>query len=526
MTCRSTRPTSLTVPAPSAAAERPRRGARARPPASALALALGLALGGLAIGPVAAASGDVAQKAAPAAGSAKAGKATPALRGRDGELVDRVLPNGLRVLIKVDRRAPTAIQRIFYRAGSIDEVNGRTGVAHALEHMMFKGTPTHPGGAYSKIVARMGGTENASTSTLFTDYHQQVPVSGLPEILRLEADRMAHLTITAEEFAREIRVVREERRLRTDDRAPGLLYEQLMATAFVASPVRTPTVGWMDDLQAMTVDDVRDWYRAWYAPNNAVRVVVGDVDVDRVMQQIVASYGAIPKRPLPVRKPQVEPVQKGLRRVIVKAPAENPSVLLAFKVPRLEAVDKDVDPYALELLAAVLDADATGRITREVVRRERVANRAGAGYEMMSRGPVLFMLSGTPAQGRTTAEVEAALRAQIERIAKEGVTDEELRRVKNQYVAGRVYQRDSPMSSAVELGYAAIVGMAPTVHDTLLERIRQIDSAQIQAVAARYFGDDELTVATLDPQPIDPAQARPPGGPSVSQKPTAQEAQR
>ncbi|MFT3801782.1 MAG: pitrilysin family protein [Burkholderiaceae bacterium] len=424
--------------------------------------------------------------------------AAPAVAGDD--LIDHTLSNGLRLLIKVDRRAPTAIQVIYYRAGSLDEVNGRTGLAHALEHMMFKGTPANPAGQFSKIVARMGGRENASTTREYTNYFQQVPASGLMQVMELEADRMANLSLGADEFAKEIMVIREERRMRTDDRPPGLLYEQLMASAFVASPTRTPVVGWMDDLLTMTVDDLRGWYRDWYAPNNAVVAIAGDVDPAQILKQAALTYGAIPSRALPERKRQTEPEQRGLRRIVVNAQAQAPSVLMAFKVPRLVDVEHDVDPYALELLSAVLDADANGRMTREVVRRSRVANQAGVGYDLTSRGPVLFLLSGTPAEGRTTEELEAALRAQIERIAKEGVSAQELARVKNQYVASRIYQRDSVTSQAYEMGAAVIDGFAPDVMDRILARIRDVTSAQIQAVAGRYFGDDALTVATLRPQ--------------------------
>lgn len=500
------------APVPSGAATQ--SGRRAPSPRSKACLVAAWLLGGPWLAPQAWAAGPVVQPAVetPKVSAAPPG-AGPVADAASG-IVDMTLSNGLRLLIKPDRRAPTAIQMVWYRVGSMDEVNGRTGVAHALEHMMFKGTPSHPTGQFSQIVAKMGGNENASTTRDYTDYFQRVPSSGLDEVMALESDRMANLELTQDEFAKEIRVVREERRWRTDDRAQGLLFEQLMAAAYVASPVRTPTVGWMDDLMSMTVDDVRQWYRDWYMPNNAVVVIVGDVDPGQVIKQAELTYGTIPARTLPVRRPQREPEQLGLRRIDVKAPAENPSVLLAFKVPKLVDVDKDVDPYALELLSAVLDADANGRLTRNVVRGSRVANEADAGYDMTSRGPVLFLLAGTPADGKTTQDVERALRGEIERIARDGVRDDELRRVKNQYVASRIYQRDSAMSQASEMAASVIDGFAPDVTDKLLAHIRTITGAQIQAVAARYFGDDGLTIATLLPQPIDPnkpAAARPSG---------------
>ncbi len=425
---------------------------------------------------------------------------------------ERTLANGMKLLVIEDHRAPTVAHMVWYRAGSIDEVNGRTGVAHVLEHMMFKGTRTLAPGEFSRRVAAMGGRENAFTSRDYTGYFQQAHRSRLADLMELEADRMANLVLDADEFGREVRVVMEERRWRTDDRATSLVHEQLMASAFVASPVRTPVVGWMSDLLAMTVDDARDWYHRWYAPNNALLVVAGDVSPDEVQAIAERTYGRIAARSLPLRKPQDEPQQRGVRRVWVKAPAENPYLLIGFRVPALRDLEGDTDPYALEVLSAVLDLDENGRLTRSVVRDSRVANSAGASYGMFSRGPVLFLLSGTPTAGRDPQELERALLAQVRRIADEGVSDEELRRVKTQYVASRVYERDSVFGQAMEAADLEIVGFSHRDTDRVLERIRAVTAEQVREVARRYFAEDGMTVATLVPQPVDkdaPA-ARPP----------------
>lgn len=234
------------------------------------------------------------------------------------------LSNGLRLIVREDHRAPTVAHVVWYRAGSLDEFNGTTGVAHVLEHMMFKGTKAVGPGQFSRQVAALGGRENAFTSKDYTGYFEQTEKSRLPEMMRLEADRMANLTLSGDEFAKEIQVVMEERRLRTDDQPRALLYEQLMASALVANPYRRPIVGWMDDLQHMTVQDARDWYARWYAPNNAVVVVSGDVDPAQVKQLAETYYGSLKPHALPDRRPQNEPAQLGVRRVFVKAPAENP----------------------------------------------------------------------------------------------------------------------------------------------------------------------------------------------------------
>jgi zinc protease len=233
-----------------------------------------------------------------------------------------LLSNGLKLIVREDHRAPTVAHMVWYRAGSMDEVNGRTGVAHVLEHMMFKGTHKVKSGEFSRLVAAVGGRENAFTSRDYTAYFQQVEKSKLDEVIRLEADRMSNLNFDDEEFLKEIQVVMEERRLRTEDNPSGLLNESLMATAYMSSPYRHPVVGWMNDLQNMKPADARDWYRNWYAPNNATVVISGDVDPKQVLKVVEKYYGAIARKELPERKPQIEPPQKGMKQVLVKAAAD------------------------------------------------------------------------------------------------------------------------------------------------------------------------------------------------------------
>ncbi len=422
---------------------------------------------------------------------------------------ERVLSNGMKVIVREDHRAPTVVHLVLYRAGSMDEENGTTGVAHVLEHMMFQGTTAVPAGEFSRRVAALGGRENAFTSRDYTGYFQQIGSRHLADVMALETDRMNNLAIAQTEFAKEIRVVMEERRLRTDDRAQALVYEELMASAYISSPYRTPVVGWMSDLQSMTADDVRHWYRSWYTPSNAVLVVAGDVSAEEVHRLAQDTYGRVEAHALPVRKPQQEAPQRGERRSFVSAPAENPYVALGFKVPRLRDVEHDLEPYALEVLSAVLDADENGRFTRNIVRGSRIANRVGAGYDAIGRGPAMFVLDGTPADGRTTVEVEQALRDEIRRIAREGVGEDELRRIKTQYVASQIYKRDSLMGQAMEIGSLEMSGLSHRDADRILQRIRAVTSTEVQAVAARYFDDQALTVVTLLPQPISAAPPHP-----------------
>lgn len=415
---------------------------------------------------------------------------------------ERQLSNGLRVIVKEDHRAPTAVHMVWYRAGSMDETNGTTGVAHLLEHMMFKGTPTTGPGEFSRLVAAAGGRENAFTSKDYTAYFQQVPKEKLGQMMQLEADRMRHLSLDPKEFAQEIKVVMEERRLRTDDQPQALLAEQLGAIAFQAHPYRVPIIGWMSDLESMTVDDARAWYERWYVPNNAYVVVVGDVDHDDVFRLAEQAYGGLAPRALPTRKPQVEPAQDGVRRLTVKAPAELPVVLMAYKVPVLRDVEKDVEPYALEMLSAILDGHDAARFTRSLVREKRLAISAGAGYDATSRGPGLFFLQGAPSEGRSRAELEDGMRAEIAQIAADGVTEEELARAKAQLVASETFKLDSMFAQAMEIGQLEASGIPYRADRRLIEKLKAVTAAEVKAVVVKYFGNDRLTVGELDPQPL------------------------
>nr|WP_223913178.1 pitrilysin family protein [Rhodoferax sp. MIZ03] len=419
------------------------------------------------------------------------------------------------LIVKPDRRAPTAVHMLWVRVGSIDEVDGTSGVAHVLEHMMFKGTPTVPAGEFSRRVAALGGRENAFTSHDYTGYYQQIPSARLEEVMRLEADRFAHNQWPDAEFKKELEVVKEERRMRTEDNPLALMNEALNASVFVASPYRRPIVGWMSDLQALTAQDARDFYRRWYVPANAAVVVAGDVDVDQVKAWAEKYYGSLPAQAVPERKPREEPVQVGLKRLAFKAPAEQANVSLAYKVPSLQLradAPDDTDALALTVLAAVLDGYSGSRLERALTQGpDRVADSAGAYNGLWGRGPQLFMLMGVPAPGKTTQQVEEALKAQVARIAREGVTPAELARVKTQWVASEVYKLDSLFNQARELGTQWAQGLGVDAGEQLIARLRGITAEQVQAVAQRYFGDDALTVAYLVPQPLDKTrQARKP----------------
>ena len=425
---------------------------------------------------------------------------------------ESTLANGLRVIVKEDHRAPTAVHMVWYRAGSMDEVSGTSGVAHVLEHMMFKGTKTVASGEFSRRVAAAGGRENAFTNRDYTAYFQQVPKAALAMVMRLEADRMANLRVTESEFAQEIKVVMEERRLRTEDRPHALVAEALDAEAFFAHPYRRPVIGWMNDLVNMRYVDARDWYRHWYAPNNAFVVVVGDVKASEVFALAKQYYGRIKARRLPVRKPQLEPEQRGPRRLVVKAPAELAYLRMGWKCPVLRDPERDWQPYALEVLMGVLDGNESARLNQSLVRDARVASEVGAAYDMTARGPGMCLIDGTPVEGKNVTELETAVRAELARVVREGVSAEELARVKTQVVASQVFKRDSTFGQAMEIGQYESAGLSYRDIDRVLAGVKAVSAEQVRDVVQQYFVDDKLTAVVLDPQPLERARAQPGGG--------------
>jgi zinc protease len=429
------------------------------------------------------------------------------------QIFESELPNGMRVIVKSDHRAPVVVCMVWYKVGSIDERSGTTGVAHVLEHMLFKGTKAVPAGEFSRIIAEAGGRDNAFTSRDYTGYFQTLHKSQLGLALRLESDRMVNALIAPDEFAKEIKVVMEERRWRTDDRPRALVYEQLNAAAYRAHPYRNPVIGWMSDLEAMRVEDAREFYNAWYAPNNATLVIVGDVTGDEVLKLARQHFGPIARKPLPLRRITEEPPQLGPQDLTVRAPAELPYVLMAYKAPVLRDPDADWEPYALEMLANVLDGNEAARLNRTLVRTQRIASSASASYDGIARGPGMFQLSGTPTPGKSARELEQALRGEIAKLIAEGVTEEELQRVKSQAVASHVYERDSMFYQAQQIGSLTMAGLSHRVIDLFVEKLKAVTADQVTAVARKYLVDSALTVAYLDPQPLSgkrPA-APPPG---------------
>ncbi len=412
---------------------------------------------------------------------------------------EKTLENGLKVVVKEDHRAPVATAQVWYKVGSASEYGGITGVSHVLEHMMFKGTPKIPVGQFSQILAGIGARDNAFTSRDFTAYYQLFDVSKLQTSFELESDRMAHLTLDEAEFKKEIEVVKEERRLRTEDNPNSLTYEQFIATAYTSSPYQNPVIGWMNDLDNMQVADLREWYEAWYAPNNATLVVVGDVDPAAVFAMAEKYYGAIPSRDVPALKARLEPEQKGERRVEVKAIAKLPYIIIGYKAPSLATMKNEQEAYALTVLAGILDGGRSSRLSKNLVREQEIAASAGAGYSLYSARSNMFLFDGTPNANKTVQQLEQAIKAEIEKLKNELVSEQELKRVKAQVVASEVYQQDSVQRQAYIIGSLETVGLGWQVMNSYADKIQAVTAEDVQAVAQKYFVDERKTVAYLTP---------------------------
>jgi len=410
-------------------------------------------------------------------------------------VTDVTLDNGLRVLVLEDHRNPIVTVQTWYRVGSRNEVPGKTGLAHFLEHLMFKGTPTHGKGQFARIVERNGGQDNAFTSHDVTSYYVDIASDRVDMVLGLEADRMRHLLLDPKEIDAERQVVMEERRTRTEDDPDGYLSEEFLAAAYKAHPYGGPVIGWMEDIARITPADLRAFYDRYYQPNNALLVIVGDVDAGRIVGRVRDVFGRIPRGPAPPPMRAVEPPQLGERRVLVrKADARSPIVYIGFHVPNYQSDDGP----ALELLSTILQDGRASRLYRRLVYERRLALNVGGDYSYLSLDPNLFWFSGTPLPGQTPEALEQGIMDEIERVKSEPVPEEELDRAKNQIEAAFIWRQDSIHSRASTL---ARFELARSWRDSerFVPLIRQVTAEDLQRVASAYFQTERRTVGVLLP---------------------------
>ena len=418
-----------------------------------------------------------------------------------GGIQQFTLDNGLKILVKEDHRAPVAVVMVWYKVGSADDAAGITGIAHVLEHLMFKGTPAYPLGVFSKTIASLGGQENAFTSYDYTAYFEKIAAEHVPTSLKLEADRMQHLTLDAQEFSKEIKVIQEERRLRTEDNPQALTFERFLAAAHLLAPYHHPVIGWMNDLEHMNIHDVRTWYRRFYTPNQATLVVVGDVQPAEVYTLAEAAFGSLSKRPARVHKPQIEPPALGKKTVEIHGRAEIPLLMRGYTVPSVKSVQPahQLDPYVLEIIAGILDAGDSGRLQRHLVHDTQSASNAGVNYNLYTRYETQFVLYAAPSQSHALEVIEKEIEQEIKLLKTTRVSDAELQRVKTQLIAQKTFERDSIFGQAMELGLLETVGLGWKTADKYEARLRQVTPAQIQSVANLYFQEARQTDARLIP---------------------------
>lgn len=417
------------------------------------------------------------------------------------------LDNGLLLIVQEDHRAPVAVVQIWYKVGSSYEHDGITGLSHALEHMMFKATSSLKTGELSQLIAARGGKENAFTTTDYTAYYQQWAKENVELSFKLEADRMHNLRFDPQEFSQEIRVILEERRLRTEDDPQALALEVAQSVAFQTSPYRQPIIGWSADIEQMPLADLKAWYRRWYAPNNAIVVVVGDVVPMHVRDLAQRYFGPLPAQTIAPVPPRPEVPQLGTKRVTMKSDkAQLPYLMMSYKAPALTAINDpaqkvaDWEPYALEVLAQTLDGNASARLSRNLVRGQGIAAASAASYSAASLLETLFSISAVPTPEHTLAQLEQALLEQIAALQTQAPSLDELARIKTEVVASAVYAQDSMFGQASLIGSLAAIGLDWRTKDHYVERIKAVTPAQVQAVAQKYLIPEGLTIAYLLPK--------------------------
>ncbi len=412
-----------------------------------------------------------------------------------------ILDNGLKILVKEDHRAPVIVTMIGYNVGSADEPGGLTGISHALEHLMFKGTTKYPLGTFSNIIAAKGGQENALTSHDFTFFYEKMASKDLATSLALEADRMHNLLFDEHEFQHEMKVIQEERRMRTNNNPQALTFERFLATAHLTPPYHHPVIGWMNDIKHLTVEDAKQWYQNYYNPNNALLIVVGDVIPKDVFELAKKYFGQLKKGPLIEHRQQQEPPRLGKKITQVLTSSSLSMLIIGVTVPTVNTVTKDsnLDPYALELIAGLLDAGDSGRLTTDLIQRDRIANNINVSYNLYARYQTQFIIAGTPNKSQSLADLKRGILSELTQLKKELVTVNELQRVKTQILAQKTFEKDSLFGQAMEIGVLEINGISKDAQIRYEEQLNRITPLIIQNTAERYFQAKEMTEAIMNP---------------------------
>ena len=410
------------------------------------------------------------------------------------EVEEIVLENGLKVLMLEDHKSPAVTFQVWYRVGARNENDGKSGLAHFLEHMMFKGTPTTGPEEYSRIIAKNGGRSNAFTSSDVTVYFATMSRDKIAIEIELEADRMANALLGETYFEAEKKVIQEERRLRTEDNPASALGEVASAVAFTIHPYRRPVVGWMQDIENLTRQDLVDFYKLYYVPNNAFVVVIGDFSTAEILPKIKSAFGKIPRRPEPPKVSSTEPEQRGERSVILKKEAQLPFILAFYHAPNL----KSPDSFALDLLSVVLAGGRSSRLYHDLVYQKRLVRGVDADYSAVSIDPMGLSIHAQLLPGIEPPTVGREIDRLLEKAKSELISERELQKAKNQIEAAFIFAQDSIFGQAMKIGYYEAVGGWRQMNE-YLDGIKKVSREDIQRVARQYLSADRRTLGTLIP---------------------------
>lgn len=409
------------------------------------------------------------------------------------------LDNGLKVIIKEDHRSPVVMSQIWYRVGSNDEPEKLGGISHLLEHMMFKGTKDVSSADFERLIAKFGGSNNAFTTHDYTVYYEIFPANRLNLALELEADRMTNLQLHMADFTGERQVVMEERRQRTDDNPNARAFEQFSKMTYPDSPKGESVIGPMAEIDSITLQDLKQWYQTWYAPNNATIVIVGDVNPEQALSNVKKYFGDKKPAQLPTRPSVLQKAFRGFTEQTTQLPVQVPSVIMAYNLPTLTTAKDPKTAYSLMLLSEVLDGGMSARLEKHLVRDKQILASVGSGYSAFERGDGLLLIQGTPRAGVSLEQAKQAILAEIDALKTQPIADNELQRAKTNTITGLIYSQDSISGQAQSIGSLTSIGLDDRMVYQLPSIFDTIHQADLQAVAKQYLTQNNLTILNVTP---------------------------
>ena len=413
---------------------------------------------------------------------------------------ETTLKNGLKVIIREDHRAPMVMTQIWYKVGSADESGNTLGISHVLEHMMFKGTSKVPNDEFTRISRIYGGSINAATFTNYTNYYQLYPKAYFPMALELEADRMSNLLLRQQDFEPEIKVVMEERRQRTEDNPRSRAFERFKWISYPTSHYRQPVIGHMKTLNNIQLNDVKQWYKTWYTPNNAILVIVGDVESEQALLQVQKYFADTPSRATPQRNDVLEFEYLGYRHMEINTDVQVPNLYMTWNVKSLASAINPQDAYALTIIRSLLDSGISSRLQDRLVRDRKLLTSVSVSYDPYNRGDSLFSISALPANGISFEDAQKAIQAEVDALKTEDIPKHELERITTRFVSNLIYNQDSIAGQAKMIGNLEVNGLSYRLMDELPKYYENVSMSDIQRVANSYFIRENLSTLYLAPE--------------------------